>query len=86
MAFQDELKKLVSELRAQRDELAVKIHLAGCDVRDEWDRLEKQLEHLRARAEVIGREASDAAGDVRTAARLVVDELEKGYARIRALV
>ena len=85
-AVREDLRHLVDELRTQRDELAVRIHLGRQDARDEWEKLEKKLEHLRARAEVVGKEAGDAAGDVGAAARQLVDELKKGYARVRRLV
>lgn len=86
MPVRDELEELIEGLKTQRDEIAVKIHLARKDVRDEWEALEKKLEHLRGRAELIGREATDAAADVRQAARLVVDEIKKGYERIRKVL
>jgi hypothetical protein len=86
MAVRDELQRMVAELQTRRDELAVKLNLAGKDARDEFAELEKKLEHLRARAAVVGHEAGDAADDVGEAAKLLVAELKKGYARIRALV
>jgi SMC interacting uncharacterized protein involved in chromosome segregation len=86
MAAREDLKRLVDELKMQRDELAVKVHLARQEARDEWETLEKKLEHLRARAQVVGKEAGDAAGDVGAAARQLVEELKKGYERVRRLV
>ena len=85
-AVREDLKKMVDDLKTQRDELAVKIHLARQEARDEWDALEKKLEHLRARAGVVGKEAGEAADDVRAAARQLIDELKKGYERVRRLV
>jgi hypothetical protein len=86
MALSDDLEKVLADLKTQRDELAVKANLAAKEVRDEWAVLEKRLDHLRGRAQVIGREAEDAAGEVAKAARQMVDEIKKGYARIRTLV
>jgi hypothetical protein len=80
------MKRLIDELETQRDELAVRLHLARQEARDEWETLEKKLAHLRARAKVVGNEASEVADDVGAAARQVVDELRTGYARIRALI
>ncbi len=86
MAVREELKRLLDEVKTQRDELAVKAHLARQDARDEWEALEKKFEHLRARAEAVGDEARDAASDVGAAARQLVEELKKGYERVRRMV
>jgi hypothetical protein len=66
-----------------RDEMKVKLHLARADARDEWDELEKKLEHLKARLGVAGEEAGKAAQDVGAALKLVAAELRKGYERVR---
>ena len=86
MAVTNTLHELFDDLRTQRDELAVKLHLARADARDEWDVLEKKWEHVKARIGVVGREAGEVAEDVGEAMRGVVDELKKGYARLRTLV
>jgi hypothetical protein len=86
MTVTEELNRLVDELKTQRDELAVKLHLARADARDEWAALEKKWDRLRGRAEVVGHEAGKAADDVEAAAKLVVDEIKKGYERIRRLL
>lgn len=81
-----ELRTLFEGLATQRDDLRVRMHLARAEARDQWDALEKQWEHARARLEVIGREAGDAAGDVLSALRLVGEELKNGYERVRQLL
>ena len=86
MAVRDDVRSLFDDLRTQRDELVVKLHLARADARDEWQALEKRWEHLKAKMEVVGHEAGEVAEDVGEAARGVLDELKKGYARLRTLV
>jgi hypothetical protein len=86
MTVSEDLNRLVDELKTQRDELAVKLRLARADVRDEWEALEKKWERVRGRAAVVGHEAGKAADDVEAAGRLVVDEIKKGYERIRRLL
>ncbi|MCC6336275.1 MAG: hypothetical protein IT380_20100 [Myxococcales bacterium] len=39
-----DLEALKLELRALRDEINLKVHLAGMDLKDEWARLEPQAE------------------------------------------
>ena len=77
-----DLQRLVDELKAQRDELRVKLHLAKAEARDEFEKLEKRWEHARGRLAVIGKEAGEASKDVGEAARLVLDEIIAGYQRI----
>ena len=81
-----ELDRLVGELKTQRDELRVRMHLAKNEAKDEWEKLEKKWEHLRGRLDVVGAEAKDAGKDVLAATRLVLKEIKEGYARVRALI
>jgi len=81
-----DLDRLAEELRRQRDELKVKIHLAKADARDQWEALEKKWEHLRGRLGVVGEEAEEAGKDVLAALDSVAEELKKGYERIRAVL
>ena len=82
----EELDRLVRELETQRDALHVKLHLLKADARTQWEELEKRLEHLKGKAQVIGREASGAAGDVKEKLGDVAQEIKKGYERIRRLL
>ncbi len=77
---------MVEELKQMRDELRVKLKLAAADARDEWDVLEKKWEHLEGRLGVVGKEAGAVAENVGDALELAVDELRKGYERIKKLV
>ena len=86
MAARDDVRRLAEELKTQRDELALRVHLARRDVQDEFAQLEKTWNHFRGRAEVIGHEVGDAADDVGAALRLVASELRRGYERVRRLV
>ena len=45
----EDLTRMVEELRAQRDMLRVRLHLAGAEAREEWEALEKHLLHLQAK-------------------------------------
>ncbi|HEV7735476.1 MAG TPA: hypothetical protein VGR62_25100 [Candidatus Binatia bacterium] len=83
MLSKETLDKLMDDLRRQRDELKLKVHLAKADARDEWVGLEKQWEHLRAKLAGAGSEASDVAENVGAALGSVAEELRRGYDRIR---
>ncbi len=46
-----EMKKGVDLLRTLRDEIKVKVHLAGMDVKDQWAKLEPELFKVERAAE-----------------------------------
>jgi hypothetical protein len=81
-----ELSTLIDDVKRQRDEIRVRLHLAKAEAKEEWARLETKWEHVRGKMEVVGREAGKAAEDVGTALRLVVGELKHGYERVRQLL
>jgi len=86
MSARDDVRRLAEELKTERDELALRMHLARREVRDEFAKLERTWDHFRGRAEVIGHEMGDAAEDVGAALRLVATEIRRGYERVRRLV
>jgi hypothetical protein len=55
-----ELKKSLDLLRTLRDEVKVKLHLGGMDVKEQWKKLEPHLEEVEKKAEDLT-EASRAA-------------------------
>ncbi|MCC6765972.1 MAG: hypothetical protein IT293_15040 [Deltaproteobacteria bacterium] len=81
-----DLGAIVEDLKQQRDEIRVRMHLAKADARDEFERLEHEWEHVRAKLGVIGEEAGKAAVEVGAALQLAVDELRHGYQKVRELL
>ena len=75
--------KATEHLKQQRDELRVKLHLAKAEAKDEWARLEKQWEEMKPKLEAAKEEAAKTAESVGTALGLAVEELKKGYERLR---
>jgi len=82
----ERITKAVEHLKQQRDELRVKLHLAKADAKDEWARLEKQWEEMRPKLEAARQEAGKTAESVGSALSLAVEELKKGYERLRKLL
>jgi hypothetical protein len=68
-----ELEKSARLLQTLRDEVRVQLHLGGLEVKDEWRRLEPQLEAVLQRAT---RDATDAT-------RTAVEEVTAAARRIR---
>ena len=85
MSPREELQKLLDALTTQRDELVVKAHLAKLEALDEWQGLESKLERLRGTAETVADTAGEAGRDVGAAAKLLGEEIARGYEKLRAL-
>jgi len=71
-----DIQKTLADLHTLRDELRVKAHLAGMDAKDEWAKIEDELEAGRARGgESVRRRArcADAnGGEATQAARRLI--------------
>ena len=78
-----ELERLIEEVKPERDEMFVKAHLLKADAKDEWEKVEKNWEHFRSKANLVGKEAKDASGDVAAAAKLLGEELMNSMKRIK---
>ncbi|MDK2742175.1 MAG: hypothetical protein H8K03_10390 [Nitrospira sp.] len=79
----EQITKAVEYLKQQRDELQVQLHLAKADAKDEWARLEKQWEEIKPKLEGAREEAGKTAESVSTALGLAIEELKKGYERLK---
>ena len=77
---------LIDDLKQQRDEIRVRLHLVKAEAKEEWERLETKWEHVRGKMGVVGREAGKTAQEVGTALNLAVEELRRGYERVRKLL
>lgn len=75
--LKSEVKKSISLLYTLRDEVKVKLHLAGMDAKDEWRKLEPQIAKLEAGVDRAAEDASDAT-------RAAVDDVVKRLQKIRA--
>ena len=79
----EHLRKIADDLKRQRDELQVKLHLAKEDARDEWAKLETRWEEAKTKMNAVREEAGHTTESVSAGLGLVLDELKKGYDRIR---
>ena len=81
--IEESIEDAFDALTQQRDELRVKIHLAGMEVRDKWGELEEQWEQLVARKDQLKRELEPTAADARVAWLMLKEEIVEGYQTIR---
>ena len=83
MVDKEDFNEFVENLKTQRDELRVKMHLAAADAKDQWDELEGKWEHFEAKAKQVSGQAAEASKDIWAAAKDLGAEIKEGYERIR---
>jgi predicted nuclease with TOPRIM domain len=64
-------------LRGLRDEIRVQIHLAGMDLKKEWEKLEPRLDEAESMIDAVSAAATAATHDVERRARALRDELKR---------
>ena len=75
--------ELISDLKQQRDELRLKIHLGNEEIKEEWDRLDSKLSQLNHRFDPLREAVEDTTEDLWESLKLVGAEIKEGFNRIR---
>ncbi len=78
-----DFSRVLENLRRQRDELNLQIHLGKAEARHGWQKLELRWQQLKPKLRAGGSEALRVGRNVLAGVRLIVDELRKGCAQIR---
>ena len=86
MSLRELLEEEANDLRAARDDLRVRVHLAKLEADDVWKDLEKQWQHVEGRLGVLSDASQEVADDVGKALKGVFGELRDGYEKIRKLL
>ena len=76
-------EELFKDLKTERGNIKVQLHLLSMDAKEEWDELEKKYEKFKIKASTVADVTVDSAGEVAEAIKLVGEELSEGYKRIR---
>ena len=77
------LQREFDGLARARDELRVRMHLAKADALGEWKRLEQAWQRAQEEIKRTGEHTKEPVKDAGAAARRLLDELKRGYGRIR---
>jgi len=84
-SIQDELKresqKVVEELQTLRDEIRLKMHLAGAEGKEAWNKLEPQLTQFEHR---VGQAAEDKLEELRHAGSELKANVLRFYQGLRS--
>jgi hypothetical protein len=75
--------RMVEELKHERDEIALQIHLARAELRDDWDELEEKWKQMRRKGSEVLEASEDSSDEIWAAVLLLRDELKAGYTRIK---
>ena len=72
-----------TNLAQLRDELRLKAHLLGADLRDEWDTLEKRWDLLERETRPVRDAVGASAKEFGASALTLLKSVQQGYCRIR---
>lgn len=76
------IQELINSLKQQRDELSVKVHLTGMEMREEWNRLDVKLSKLCSKYEPVKDAVDETSGDVWQTLKQLGNEIGEGFKRV----
>lgn len=82
MSLQADFENLISKLNVEREQLQLKLHLAGMEAKDEFDSAEKTWQMIKHKASEIADESIETSEDFIAKAKIVGEELRESYNRI----
>ena len=74
---------VLTKLKQQRDELAVKIHLGSMDAKDEFEKAKKRLNELEREYASVRGAVDESATNVLESVKLVGEEILSSFERVR---
>jgi hypothetical protein len=77
------MDRLLEDLQRQREELELQMHLGKAEAKAEWQELEKKWREVKPKLDAAGSEAAKTGENVLAGLQLTLEELGKGYERIR---
>lgn len=77
------LADIITGLKQQRDEIAVRIHLGQTELKAEWEKLQTNLDDLTREYDPVKNAASEAATNVFESLKLTASEIGDGFKKIR---
>jgi hypothetical protein len=77
------LQRELEMLAKVRDDLRLQIKLAQSEARDEWKKLESTWFGVEAELKRVGEQTKEPVKDMAAAARALMEELRRGYERIK---
>lgn len=84
--MKQQVSKLLSAIRQDRDELRVQIHLAGQELKEEWNRLSDRLGEFNEQWLPVEKAVGETAKGVLDGLQLTGEELLEGFRKIRQAI
>lgn len=81
--FQDYLKQTMADLRKQRDELSLQIHLGKAEAKEEWEKVQARLDQLSDEYEPLRGAVQESAENLGESFKIVASEIMDSFRRIR---
>lgn len=82
MSIKNNLEILSGLLQHQRDEITLKLHLAGMEIKDEWEKLDAPWAQFRRKMNEIEDETKQTTENIMNDTKIIGDELKNAYQRI----
>lgn len=79
----NQIEETISALKQQRDELALQIHLASMEAKEEYEKARGKLNKLSDDFEPVRDAVEESAGQVWEAMKLVGEEVLASFDRVR---
>jgi len=82
MSLQNDFENLISKLNVEREELQLKLHLAGMEAKSEFEKAEKQWQEVKIKASEIADDTIETSEEFIEKAKIIGEELKDTYQRI----
>ena len=79
-------EEVLSSLKQQRDELALRVHLGKAEAKDQWDQVQQQLDKLATEYEPLKNVAEETTEGVLSGLELTAAEVKRGMERVAAML
>lgn len=76
------IENLIRDIRQERDEIALQIHLGKQELKEEWDVLDDKLNELNHRFDPLKEAVGETSEEVWDSLKLLASELKEGFQRI----
>lgn len=76
------LTDVISSLKRQRDEIALKIHLGKEDALDEWEKVQEKFNKLSDDFDPVKDAVEESASNIFASLKLVAGEVKESFSRI----
>ena len=76
------IEDMLNDLRQERDEIRVKLHLAKLETSEDWQKLEAKMGKFESKVKQLGGVTAEASKDMGRAAKLLGEEIRDGFKKI----